>query len=157
MEKNSEPLVSVIMGSGSDLPVMQKAMDMLDRLNISYEMKISSAHRTLDKTVEYAKSLSQRGIKIVIAGAGGAAHLPGVVAAATILPVIGVPLASSPLKGIDALLSIAQMPSGVPVGCMGIGESGAANAAILAARILANEDKNVKKLLEKFQKELSDK
>ncbi|MFH1287916.1 MAG: 5-(carboxyamino)imidazole ribonucleotide mutase [bacterium] len=156
VKKNSKPLVSIIMGSDSDLPVMKKAMDMLDKLNIAYETKVSSAHRALDKTLEYAKSLSQRGIKIVIAGAGGAAHLPGVIAAAVGLPVLGVPLASSPLKGIDALLSIAQMPSGVPVGCMGIGESGAANAAILAARILANEDGNIKKILEKFQKELSD-
>lgn len=155
MMKNGKPLVSVVMGSNSDLPVMQKAMDMLDRLGISYEVKVSSAHRTLDKAVEYAKSLSRRGIKIVIAGAGGAAHLPGVVAAATILPVIGVPLASSPLKGIDALLSIAQMPSGVPVACMGIGESGAANAAILAARVLANENEDIKKSLEKFQKEMN--
>lgn len=154
MMKDGKPLVSVVMGSNSDLPVMQKAMDMLDRLSISYEVKVSSAHRTLDKTVEYAKSLSRRGVKIVIAGAGGAAHLPGVVAAATVLPVIGVPLASSPLKGIDALLSIAQMPSGVPVACMGIGESGAANAAILAARILANENEDIRKSLEKFQKEL---
>ncbi|MDD5774216.1 MAG: 5-(carboxyamino)imidazole ribonucleotide mutase [bacterium] len=152
-----KPLVSIIMGSDSDLPVMRSAMDVLDKFGISYEVKVSSAHRTLDRTVEYTRTLDKRGLKIIIAGAGGSAHLPGVAAAATILPVIGVPLASSPLKGLDALMSIVQMPGGVPVGCMGIGESGAANAALLAVRILALEDDKIKKLLIKYIEDMSKK
>jgi 5-(carboxyamino)imidazole ribonucleotide mutase len=125
------------MGSNSDSKDMESCLKVLKEFNISYEVKVLSAHRMPEATLSYAKDLKPRGIKVVIAGAGGSAHLPGVIAANTTLPVIGVPLALSPLKGVDALYSIVQMPAGVPVACMAIGASGAKNAAILAVQILA--------------------
>ena len=128
------------MGSKSDLPTMQLAADVLTELGVAHEVRIVSAHRTPDMMAEYAKSARGRGIKVIIAGAGGAAHLPGMVAAHTTLPVIGVPVKSSALSGLDSLLSIVQMPRGVPVATVAIGESGATNAGLLAAQILANDD-----------------
>ena len=157
MAKSNKPLVAIIMGSDYDLPVMRSTMDVLDKFGITYEAKVSSAHRTLDRTVEYARNADKNGIKVIIAGAGGAAHLPGVVSAATILPVIGVPLANSPLNGVDALYSIVQMPGGVPVAAVGIGKSGATNSALLAIRILAMEDEKIKKLLKKYIEEMGKK
>ncbi len=131
------PLVGVIMGSASDRPTMRRAEEILEELEIPYESRIVSAHRTPDWMFEYASTAEARGIEVIIAGAGGAAHLPGMVASKTLLPVIGVPVKSSALSGLDSLLSIAQMPAGVPVATMAIGEAGAANAALAAARILA--------------------
>ncbi|MEW6088000.1 MAG: 5-(carboxyamino)imidazole ribonucleotide mutase [bacterium] len=157
MAKSNKPLISIIMGSDSDLPVMKSAMDVLDKFGIPFEAKVSSAHRTLDRTVEYARNAEKNGIGVIIAGAGGAAHLPGVVAAATVLPVIGVPLSNSALKGVDALFSIVQMPAGVPVAAVGIGDSGAVNAALLAVRILAGNDGKIKKSLKKYIEEMSEK
>ncbi len=130
------PLVSIIMGSKSDVPVMESAAMILDRFEIPYEMKILSAHRTPDHAAEYVMGLEARGVKVLIAGAGWAAHLAGVSAARTTLPVIGVPIDSSPLKGMDSLLSTVQMPPGVPVATMSIGKGGAYNAAVFAVRIL---------------------
>ena len=131
------PLVGVIMGSRSDLGVMKSAVDLLIALDIPHEVRIVSAHRTPDLMLEYARAAEARGLAVIIAAAGGAAHLPGMVAACTILPVLGVPISATPLQGVDALLSIVQMPKGVPVGTLAIGEAGAANAALLAAAILA--------------------
>lgn len=136
----SGPQVGVIMGSTSDLPTMQLAADVLSELGVPHEVRIVSAHRTPDMMAEYAKSARGRGMKVIIAGAGGAAHLPGMVAAHTTLPVIGVPVKSSALSGLDSLLSIVQMPRGVPVATVAIGESGATNAGLLAAQILAIDD-----------------
>ena len=138
------PKVGVIMGSTSDLPTMQLAADVLAELDITHEVRIVSAHRTPDMMANYAKSARSRGIKVIIAGAGGAAHLPGMVAAHTTLPVIGVPVKSSALSGLDSLLSIVQMPRGVPVATVAIGESGATNAGLLAAQILANDDPDLR-------------
>ena len=139
--------VAVLMGSESDRKVMEKTAETLEKYGIEYEILVTSAHRTPEKTREYARTAEERGIKVIIAGAGAAAHLPGVVAAHTRLPVIGVPLAATSLGGLDALLSIVQMPNGVPVATMAIGEAGAINAAILAAQILAiGEEKIAKKL-----------
>lgn len=145
------PVVGVIMGSQSDWPVMQKACDLLDQLGVAYEAKIVSAHRTPDRLFEYAKTAKSRGLKVVIAGAGGAAHLPGMAASMTPLPVLGVPVQSRALSGMDSLLSIAQMPKGVPVGTLAIGEAGAANAGILAASIIALEDDDVADKLDAFR------
>src|SRR5690606_20159690 len=131
-----QPLVGVIMGSVSDKETMARAEAILDELEIPYETRIVSAHRTPDWMFEYAASAEARGLEVIIAGAGGAAHLPGMVASKTVLPVIGVPVRSSALSGLDSLLSIVQMPAGVPVATMAIGETGAANAALMAARIL---------------------
>ncbi len=131
------PLVGVIMGSRSDLRVMTAATDVLTELSIPHETRIVSAHRTPDWMFEYARTAETRGLQVIIAAAGGAAHLPGMVAACTILPVLGVPVAATQLNGVDALLSIVQMPRGIPVGTLAIGEPGAANAALLAAAILA--------------------
>lgn len=131
-----QPLVGVIMGSVSDKETMARAEAILDELEIPYETRIVSAHRTPDWMFEYAASAEARGLEVIIAGAGGAAHLPGMVASKTVLPVIGVPVRSSALSGLDSLLSIVQMPAGVPVATMAIGEAGAANAALMAARIL---------------------
>ena len=132
-------LVGVIMGSRSDWATMKHACDTLDALGVAYEARVVSAHRTPDLLFEYASSAEERGIRVIIAGAGGAAHLPGMVASKTVLPVIGVPVQSRALKGMDSLLSIVQMPGGVPVGTMAIGEAGATNAGLLAARILGGE------------------
>jgi len=150
------PLVGVIMGSRSDWVVMKRAADILDELGVAHETKIISAHRTPDRLYEYAKSAKARGLKTIIAGAGGAAHLPGMVAAMTALPVIGVPVASRALKGLDSLLSIVQMPAGVPVATMAIGEAGAANAGLLAAAILAISDDALAKRLDAWRAKQTD-
>jgi 5-(carboxyamino)imidazole ribonucleotide mutase len=133
-------LVGIIMGSRSDWATMRRAAEMLDALGVSYEAKVVSAHRTPQRLYDYATGAAGRGIKVIVAGAGGAAHLPGMAAAMTTLPVLGVPIESKTLKGQDSLLSIVQMPAGVPVGCLAIGEAGAANAGLLAAQILALSD-----------------
>ena len=137
---SAQPLVGVIMGSSSDWETMRCAAELLEALQIPYEKQIVSAHRTPDRLYEYAKTARARGLKVIIAGAGGAAHLPGMTASMTSLPVLGVPVRSAALSGVDSLLSIAQMPKGVPVGTLAIGESGAANAALLAAAILSLGD-----------------
>ncbi len=136
----SSASVGIIMGSQSDWPTMRRAAEALDRLQVPYETRIVSAHRTPERMFAYAKSAKSRGLKVIIAGAGGAAHLPGMVASLTTLPVLGVPIESRVLKGQDSLLSIVQMPAGIPVGTLAIGEAGAENAALLAAQILALED-----------------
>ena len=146
-------IVSIIMGSDSDLPVMQETLRVLGDFGIPHEVKILSAHRSPDKTTAFAKSAKKRGIKVIIAGAGGAAHLAGVVAANTTLPVIGVPMESR-LDGMDSLLSIVQMPSGVPVATVSIGKAGAINAAILAAEIISLSDKAIDQKLTKYKKAL---
>ncbi|MCZ7624846.1 MAG: 5-(carboxyamino)imidazole ribonucleotide mutase [Candidatus Methylomirabilota bacterium] len=143
------------MGSDSDLAVMELTAKALERFEIPFELKISSAHRSLDATLDYIRKAEARGIKVIVAGAGAAAHLAGVIAGQTTLPVIGVPLASSSLKGLDALLSIVQMPGGVPVATMAIGEAGAKNAAILAARILALSDERLQRKLQSFKEALA--
>lgn len=135
---SEKPLVGVIMGSRSDLEVLQAAADVLAELKVPHEVKIVSAHRTPDWMFEYASSAEERGLEVIIAGAGGAAHLPGMVAAKTSVPVLGVPVPATPLNGVDSLLSIVQMPKGVPVGTLAIGKPGAANAGLLAAQIVAN-------------------
>lgn len=148
------PVVGIIMGSKSDLPVMGKAAEMLKELEVPFEMTVVSAHRTPERMVEYAKSARERGLKVIIAGAGGAAHLPGMTASLTILPVIGVPiLSSNSLEGIDSLLSIVQMPGGVPVATVAV--NGAKNAGILAAQIVALSDGKIATNLEKFKEKLS--
>jgi 5-(carboxyamino)imidazole ribonucleotide mutase len=139
MERET-PRVGVIMGSQSDWPTMKHAAAILEALGVAYEVKIVSAHRTPERLVEYAKTARERGLHVIVAGAGGAAHLPGMVASMTALPVLGVPVKSRALSGLDSLLSIAQMPGGVPVGTLAIGDSGAKNAALLAASILALHD-----------------
>jgi 5-(carboxyamino)imidazole ribonucleotide mutase len=136
----AKPVVGIIMGSRSDWPTLKAAAEVLDSLKVPYETKVVSAHRTPKRLYSYATSARERGLKVIIAGAGGAAHLPGMTASMTELPVLGVPIESKALKGLDSLLSIAQMPAGVPVGTLAIGESGATNAGILAAQILALED-----------------
>lgn len=151
MAAGKTPVVGIIMGSQSDWPVMQEAARMLETLGVAYEARIVSAHRTPDRLVEYARSAKGRGLKVIIAGAGGAAHLPGMAAAMTPLPVLGVPVQSKALKGLDSLLSIVQMPKGIPVGTLAIGEAGAANAGILAASIIALEDPGVAANLDAFR------
>ncbi|MEE6451271.1 MULTISPECIES: 5-(carboxyamino)imidazole ribonucleotide mutase [Bacillaceae] len=143
-----KPVVGVIMGSTSDWETMKHACDVLEELNISYEKRVVSAHRTPDLMFEYAESARERGIKVIIAGAGGAAHLPGMVAAKTTLPVIGVPVQSKALNGLDSLLSIVQMPGGVPVATVAIGKAGATNAGLLAAQVLSIQDQEVYLALE---------
>lgn len=145
------PLVGVIMGSKSDWETMRAASETLAELGIDHESRIVSAHRTPELMREYAHSAEARGIQVIIAGAGGAAHLPGMVAAQTLLPVLGVPVESHALKGMDSLLSIAQMPGGIPVGTLAIGKAGAKNAALLAAAILANHDPALKARLKSFR------
>lgn len=139
-DQDKPPVVGIVMGSDSDWGSMEKAVSILEQLNIPFDMTVSSAHRSPERTAEYARSARTRGIRVIIAGAGAAAHLAGFVAALTTLPVIGVPLDSSSLRGLDALLATAQMPAGVPVATMAIGAAGAKNAAILAAQILATSD-----------------
>ncbi len=148
-----KPLVSIIMGSDSDLPVMQEAANTLDKFGISYEVMIMSAHRTPDMSAEFSKKAKKNGRKVIIAGAGGAAHLAGVVAAHTTLPVIGVPMTSA-LDGLDSLLSTVQMPSGIPVATVAIGKAGATNAAILAAQIIGTASKPMSKKLQAHKREL---
>ncbi|MEY4782150.1 MAG: hypothetical protein RIR41_85 [Pseudomonadota bacterium] len=151
-----KPLVGVIMGSRSDWPTLSKAAEILAELGVPYETRVVSAHRTPDRLVAYAKSARERGLRIIIAGAGGAAHLPGMVASMTSLPVLGVPVKSSALSGLDSLLSIVQMPKGIPVGTLAIGEAGAANAGILAASMLANNDAALLKRLEAYRQAQTD-
>lgn len=143
-------MVGVIMGSKSDWETMRHATEMLEALGVSFETKVVSAHRTPDLLFEYASTAASRGIRVIIAGAGGAAHLPGMTASKTSLPVFGVPVESKSLKGMDSLLSIAQMPAGVPVGTLAIGRAGAVNAALLAARVIALEDDTVRGAVDEF-------
>ncbi len=148
------PLVAVVMGSKSDAEAMQSTLDTLEGLGIDYEVSVISAHRNPEKARQFALAARSRGIEVVIAAAGGAAHLPGVLASWTTLPVIGVPLASGELKGVDALYSIVQMPAGIPVACMAIGSAGAMNAAYLAAEILSLKYDNIQKAYEKYRSDL---
>ncbi|MBY6070740.1 5-(carboxyamino)imidazole ribonucleotide mutase [Marinobacter salsuginis] len=146
-----QPLVGLIMGSKSDWPTMEHAANMLEKLGVQYETKVVSAHRTPDLLFEYAKTAADRGLKVIIAGAGGAAHLPGMVASQTALPVLGVPVQSKALNGLDSLLSIVQMPGGIAVGTLAIGKAGATNAGLLAAQIIGTSDDNVRKAVEQFR------
>ncbi|MFZ0931041.1 MAG: 5-(carboxyamino)imidazole ribonucleotide mutase [Syntrophobacteraceae bacterium] len=150
------PLVGIIMGSDSDISVMEQAVRLVEEFGIPYEMKILSAHRTPDETAEYVKGLAGRGVKVLIAGAGWAAHLAGVCAAQTTIPVIGVPIDSSPLNGMDALLSTVQMPPGVPVATMAIGKGGAYNAAVFAVRILSLLDPELARRYASFRKKMAE-
>ena len=152
---NPTPIVGIIMGSKSDWPTMQHSADMLDALGVDYEVKVVAAHRTPDLLFDYAKSAAERGIKVIIAGAGGAAHLPGMAASQTSLPVLGVPVKSRALNGLDSLLSIAQMPGGVAVGTLAIGDAGAKNAGLLAAQILATSDQGLWQKIEQFRQQQS--
>jgi 5-(carboxyamino)imidazole ribonucleotide mutase len=152
-KKSAKPLVGVIMGSKSDWETLEHAANCLELLGIPFETRVVSAHRTPDLLFKYAASAEKRGIKVIIAGAGGAAHLPGMTAAKTSLPVLGVPVETKTLAGIDSLLSIAQMPAGIPVGTLAIGKAGASNAALLAAAILATSSASIKKRLEAFRRE----
>lgn len=145
------PVVGVVMGSRSDWETMRHASEMLDTLRISHECMVVSAHRTPDWLMEYASGAESRGLRVIIAGAGGAAHLPGMIASKSVLPVLGVPVKSNSLSGMDSLLSIVQMPKGVPVGTLAIGEAGAANAALLAASILGLEDPRIREALRAFR------
>lgn len=152
INKKNKPLVGIIMGSDSDLQVMNQASEFLDKNHVPYEMQIVSAHRTPELMFEYAKSAKKRGLRVIIAGAGGSAHLPGMIASLTTLPVIGVPIESHNLKGIDSLLSIVQMPTGIPVACVAI--NGSINAAILACQILSLSSKNISTYVEEYRKKL---
>lgn len=150
-----KPLVAIVMGSDSDLPVMKDALQTLDSFDIPYEVTIASAHRTPQRTASFSRAAKKRGIEVIIAGAGWAAHLAGVIASETTLPVLGVPIDSSPLSGLDALLSMVQMPSGVPVATMTIGKAGAKNAAVFAAQILALKYPAIQKKLTVYKKKLA--
>jgi len=150
---NENLLVSVIMGSASDWETMRNASDILTKFGVPFETRVVSAHRTPDLLVEFAKSAESRGIEDIIAGAGGAAHLPGMVAAQTLVPVLGVPVQSKALSGMDSLLSIVQMPAGIPVGTLAIGSAGATNAALFAVSILSNTRKDLRERLRKFREE----
>lgn len=153
MAKKTKALVGIIMGSRSDWETMSHAVQILEDLDVPHEARVVSAHRTPDLLFEYATAAAERGIRVIIAGAGGAAHLPGMCAAKTRLPVLGVPVQSKALNGLDSLLSIAQMPAGIPVGTLAIGKPGAINAGLLAASILATTDARLAKRLEKFRSE----
>lgn len=150
-QTTKQPLVGIIMGSKSDWPTMEEAAKVLDDFGIAYEAEVVSAHRTPDKMIAYAAAAKQRGLRVIIAGAGGAAHLPGMVAAKTSLPVLGIPIKSKALNGLDSLLSIAQMPAGIPVATFAIGAAGAKNAALFAAAVLAHEDTSIAKALDAFR------
>ena len=152
MNKNKTQKVSIVMGSQSDYKIMKLCEKMLKNLGILFETKIVSAHRTPKRMYEYAQNIKKNNIGVIIAGAGGSAHLPGMIAALTTIPVLGVPVESKKLKGLDSLLSIAQMPKGIPVGTLAIGEDGAVNAAILAASIIANNNSKISKKLESWRK-----
>lgn len=152
----NQPKVAVVLGSDSDYPVIEDLIKILKDFGVEHEVTLSSAHRSPERTRIYAESLEQRGVQVVIACAGAAAHLAGVIAAHTVLPVIGVPIDSSPLKGLDALLATSMMPAGVPVATMGIGKSGASNAAVLAAQILARSDSSLAVRLHQYKKKLAD-
>ena len=153
--KQAKPLVGVVMGSRSDEPLMQSALDMLTELEIPYEVRVMSAHRTPEKTREYGLKAEERGLEVLIAGAGAAAHLPGILASWTNLPVIGVPLPTRDLKGVDSLLSIIQMPGGVPVACLAIGSAGAKNAALFAAQILGPRHDKIREAYTEYRKKLA--
>ncbi len=150
------PLVAIIMGSQSDWPTMRRAAEILDTLNVAYETRIVSAHRTPDRLFEFAKSAKAQGLKVIIAGAGGAAHLPGMVAAMTVLPVLGVPIKSDAMSGSDSLHSIVQMPAGVPVGTLAIGRAGAVNAGLMAAGILGLNDEALSSRLTQWREDQTD-
>ena len=152
---NANPKVGILMGSDSDLEIMREAEKRLDSFGIAYETRIMSAHRTPDKAAAYAATAEQRGLQVIICGAGAAAHLAGAIAANTILPVIGIPIDSSGLKGLDALLATVQMPAGIPVATMAIGKAGAGNAGIFAAQIIARRDAEVSAKLAQFKKEMA--
>jgi 5-(carboxyamino)imidazole ribonucleotide mutase len=149
----SQPLVGIIMGSSSDWETMRHAAETLDKLGVAHETKVVSAHRTPKRLYDYASTAKERGLKVIIAGAGGAAHLPGMAASMTSLPVLGVPVESQALKGMDSLLSIVQMPAGVPVGTLAIGRAGAVNAGLLAASILATTDDDLAARVERYREE----
>ncbi|TET15057.1 MAG: 5-(carboxyamino)imidazole ribonucleotide mutase [Dehalococcoidia bacterium] len=149
------PLVGIVMGSKSDAELMQPALDTLDQLGIEYEVSVLSAHRTPEKARQYGLGARERGLEVIIAGAGGAAHLPGVLASWTSIPVIGVPIPTNDIKGLDALLSIVQMPAGVPVACVALGSAGAKNAAYLAAEILGLKHDRIREAYENYRRELS--
>ena len=153
--KNTMPLVAVVMGSKSDEPLMQPALDMLQELGIPFEVRVMSAHRTPEKTRDYAMKAQERGIEVIIAGAGAAAHLPGVIASWTMVPVIGVPLPTSDLKGVDSLLAMVQMPGGVPVAVVAIGSAGAKNSALLAAQMIGIKRAEVKEAYAAYRKKLA--
>ena len=155
-KSKEKKLISIVMGSQSDWSTMKNAAVFLEELNIPFEKKVVSAHRTPERLYNYAKKAQKRGIKVIIAGAGGAAHLPGMIASLTSLPVLGVPIESKALKGIDSLLSIAQMPAGIPVGTLAIGDPGATNSAILALSIISVSNKSYLNKLEKWKKNLKD-
>jgi 5-(carboxyamino)imidazole ribonucleotide mutase len=152
-----KPLVGIIMGSTSDWDTLKHAAEMLERLGVPHEVRVVSAHRTPDLLFDYASTARDRGLKVIIAGAGGAAHLPGMCAAKTSVPVLGVPVQSKTLNGLDSLLSIVQMPAGIPVATLAIGVAGATNAAILAASILANEDTRIRAAVDAFRSAQTDK
>lgn len=154
MTENDTPIVGVVMGSDSDLPTMEAAIDALKEFNVPVEVRILSAHRTPDEMFDYARTAAERGVRVIIAGAGGAAHLPGMIASATALPVIGVPVVATALAGVDALLSIVQMPAGVPVATVAIGN--ARNAGLLAVRILGAGNDLMRERMEGFQRDLHD-
>lgn len=152
--QEKQPLVGIIMGSRSDLETMQEAAAVLDELQVPYEMKVVSAHRTPDAMFRYAEEAEGRGLEVIIAGAGGAAHLPGMTAAKTLLPVIGVPVQSKALHGLDSLLSIVQMPGGIPVATVAIGKSGAKNAGLLAAQMLGNKYPEIRTRLRAYREQM---
>ena len=155
MAEKPRPLVGIVMGSDTDLPVMTETAQTLRNFGVSFEIEITSAHRSPARTMEYARTAIQRGLKVIIVGAGGASHLAGVIAAETTLPVIGVPMATTTLAGLDALLSTVQMPGGVPVACTAIGKPGAINAAIFAAAIIATSDSELAKKLVEYKEQLA--
>lgn len=156
MSASEKPLVGVIMGSKTDWPTMQHAVDMLTLFNVPHEVKVVSAHRTPDLMFQYAEQAEARGLQVIIAGAGGAAHLPGMVAAKTLIPVLGVPVKSKALSGQDSLLSIVQMPGGIPVGTLAIGEAGAKNAGILAAQIIGIHNEQVREVVRAWRQAQTD-
>jgi 5-(carboxyamino)imidazole ribonucleotide mutase len=155
MAEAANPQVAILMGSDSDLPVMSEAAKTLQKFAVPFELEITSAHRSPARTSEFARTAAERGLKVLIVGAGGAAHLAGVIAAETILPVIGVPMATTSLAGFDSLLSIVQMPGGVPVACTAIGQPGAINAAVLAVEILATSDRALAEKLREYKQQLA--
>ena len=155
-KKKLEPLVAIVMGSDSDLPIMTETAKTLGVLDVPYEIEITSAHRSPRRTTEYARTAASRGLRVIVAGAGGAFHLAGVIAAETTLPVIGVPIGSSPLGGWDALVAAVQMPGGVPVAVMAVGKAGAVNAAIFAAQILSTADPELVQRLVEFKERMAD-
>ena len=154
--KREKVVVSIVMGSDSDLPILAEAVKILEGFAIGYELVLTSAHRTPERTAVFAKSAAKRGVKVIIAGAGAAAHLAGVIAAQTPLPVIGIPIDATSLRGLDALLSTIQMPGGVPVACMAIGKAGAKNAALFAIRILALTDKYINSRLSAYTRKMAE-